>query len=187
MDGSLTHPRSSRPLPQRVDAGRGRREGWGGASGCPTSARFARRRDPAWRALWFSHHGIHCRGRLSLDTKGRLTQARLDAVALVTTDRSLAQARTDEQSDAHGSHDDELERVPACPQHDEVEPAWAAVGCRARADAGDQDVRKRDQRRGHPPLESATCADGSHQLPTHAAGGRCEGGHMRLCREVGRR
>jgi hypothetical protein len=48
---------------------------------------------------------------LSLDTKGWLTQARLDArvVALVTTDRSLAQARADEQSDAHGSHDDELE------------------------------------------------------------------------------
>ena len=62
---------------------------------------------------------------MSLDTKGWLTQARLDArvVALVTADRSLAQERTDEQSDAHGSHDDELERVPACPQHDEVEPA----------------------------------------------------------------
>jgi len=92
-------------------------------------------------------------------------QARLDArvMALVTTDRSLVQARTDEQSDAHGSHDDELERVPACPQHDEVQPARAAVGCRARADAGDQDVRKRDQHRGYPPLESATCADGSEQ------------------------
>lgn len=64
---------------------------------------------------------------MSLDAKSWLTRACLDerVVALVATDRGLAQARADEQDDAHGSHDDELQCVPACPEDDEVEPAGA--------------------------------------------------------------
>lgn len=62
---------------------------------------------------------------MSLDTKSWLTGACLDkrVAPLVPTDHGLAQARTGEQNDAHGSHDDELQCVPAGPQHDEVEPA----------------------------------------------------------------
>ena len=64
---------------------------------------------------------------MSLDAKSWLTGACLDkrVAALVTTDRGLAQARADEQNDAHGPHDDELQCVPACPEDDEVEPAGA--------------------------------------------------------------
>ena len=64
---------------------------------------------------------------MSLDTKDRHTSVCFGDrfAALVTTVRDLAQACAEEQYDAHGSHDDELQCVPACPEDDEVEPAGA--------------------------------------------------------------
>jgi len=46
----------------------------------------------------------------------------------MATDPSIVQAHTDEQNNAHGSDDDELECVPARPQYDEVQPAGSAFG-----------------------------------------------------------
>ena len=59
---------------------------------------------------------------------------------LVATDQRLTDTHTDEQHDADRPHDDELQRVPAPPQHDQVKPAGAAVGDEAEADGCDQGV-----------------------------------------------
>lgn len=113
--------RSSRPLRQRADAGRGRLEGRRGASREHRSSARASRR-------WLR----------------RIIASRMRTRTSSTT--LIGPMRMNFKAFQHP------------PQRDHVKPARAAVGGEVRAEGCDQDARG-----GDPPLETATCADGSEQ------------------------
>ena len=88
----------------------------------------------------------------------------------------LLDAGADEQDDTDQAHDEELERIPAEQEHEEVQPARAAALDQRDAVVRCEEVRDREEHREDAPLQAAAGADrverdvGGHVTPQVVAG-----------------
>ncbi|MCB1273812.1 MAG: hypothetical protein KDB25_05390, partial [Leucobacter sp.] len=99
-----------------------------------------------------------------------------DLLRRAATLDGLLDAGADEQDDTDQAHDEELERIPAEQEHEEVQPARAAALDQRDAVVRCEEVRDREEHREDAPLQAAAGADrverdvGGHVTPQVVAG-----------------
>lgn len=94
----------------------------------------------------------------------------------VATGYGFLDAHPDQEDETDGSHDEDFQGVPAEQEHQEVEPAGAAVGDEVGADARCEQVGRGQEHRWDAPAQAVAGADrieqdvGGHAAPQEVAG-----------------